>query len=365
LKDSHTEGLIKMSELARLSGVNASTLKYYVKEGLVEIAYKTGPNMAYYHPDSVERVRRIKMLQTEKYYPLAVIRRIIQSGEMDSQELELLDVIHKTGRDSSAVRYSFAEAVRFSGLSRGNAEALLRAGVITPETKGKERLFRDSDVRMLQLAKIRLDAGIPLAQTIASFRVYTDMLKKTAVRDIESLIEDSFLTEAHDTHSIVRIIRTSDETLNEFIMLKRYEFNSAVGSKRVAALDAFIKVFRAYLAGAAALLKSHGYREAGEKAEAVMRMEKCGEPILDAAVQVLINENSGLALSLAACTEANECLRACMEPDVLTGLIRYGWVCLCPKEFAPADVAGETRALSKLFNSDAVAREAEGLLKLR
>ena len=67
--EQDTNGLLKIGELARSSGVSLSTVKYYVKEGLVEIAKKTSRNMAYYHPDSVRRVLLIRSLQKERFYP--------------------------------------------------------------------------------------------------------------------------------------------------------------------------------------------------------------------------------------------------------------------------------------------------------
>ena len=355
MKNQHTEGLIRMSELAKLSGVSASTIKYYVKEGLVEIAYKTGPNMAYYHPDSVARVKRIKMLQTEKYYPLAVIKRLIDSNEFGVHEIELLDVIHKTGRDNSAARYSLSEALRLSGLNREQAETLVRQGVITPVREGRRRMFRESDCRMLALVKTRLDAGIPFEQTLAAFKAYADVLCSAAEQDIEGLISSTLLDSARDTRSIVRIIRTSDDTLNEFIMLKRYEFNSAVGSDRIAALGSFIAAFSAYLTGLCQLLRASGYGAQADLLDRALRKETPGgaDSPLSAAALVMRQANSGLALALSACSKANGVLRRPLPNDngvegdadaLLNSCLHLGWSTLSPREFgAPSGLdAAET-----------------------
>ena len=80
---SETRGLLKISELARASDVSVSTLKFYVKEGLIPIAKKTKRNMAYYHPDCIKSVRLIKYLQKNRYYPLAVIKRLLEQGKPD------------------------------------------------------------------------------------------------------------------------------------------------------------------------------------------------------------------------------------------------------------------------------------------
>ena len=350
------DGLIRMNELSKQSGVSASTIKYYVKEGLVDIAYKTGPNMAYYRPDSVTRVKRIKMLQTEKYYPLAVIKRLIDSNEFDAGEMELLDVIHKTGRDSSTARYSLSEALRMSGLTREQAESIVRAGIVTPLVEGRKRLFRESDCRMLALVKARLDAGIPFAQTLASFRAYADVLQSASAQDIEGLIVDPLLSAAHDTRAIVRIIRTSDDTLNEFIMLKRYEFNSRVGSERIAALGAFTAALQRYLEGLPGLLTRFGYAAQAEAVGFAARGEgafPAGTPLC-VVMQVLRTASSGLALSLAACSQANDVLRRRSSPAAgadgeadapLTHCLALGWATLAPKEFGASDVGATRNAL--------------------
>ncbi len=338
-----------MQELSSRSGVSASTIKYYVKEGLVDIACKTGPNMAYYHPDSVARVKRIKMMQTVKYYPLAVIKRLIDSNEFDAEEIELLDVIHKTGRDSSITRYSFDEALRISELDRAQAEALIDAGVVQPLSDGDERLFRESDCRMLALVKARLNAGIPFSQTLSSFRAYTEVLSRAARQDIEGLIVDPLISSAHNTGDIVRIIRTSDDTLNEFIMLKRYEFNSIIGSERITALSAFIAALRAYVSDLVQIFSDNGYAAQASLLQSALQgaSDESDSPC-SAVARVMRHSSHGLALSLAACSQANAILQSgigangtaaesAAYADVATcamdGALRSGWRTLVPEEF--------------------------------
>lgn len=117
-----------MGELARRAGTTVTTVKYYVKEGLVEPAYKTGPNMAYYDPGCVERIRLIKSLQKERYYPLSVIRDLLDKSGGDQREVDLLDAIHKVGARGGGESYSSGEALRLSGLTRQQAAELARHG---------------------------------------------------------------------------------------------------------------------------------------------------------------------------------------------------------------------------------------------
>ena len=73
MKKNATTDLLKIGDLAKATNTNVSTIKFYVKEGLIQPACKTGPNMAYYSADCIARVQLIKSLQKEHYYPLSVI----------------------------------------------------------------------------------------------------------------------------------------------------------------------------------------------------------------------------------------------------------------------------------------------------
>lgn len=346
MQKTNTDGLLKMSELAAASGVSASTLKYYVKEGLVDIAYKTGPNMAYYHPSSVERVKLIKMLQAEKYYPLAVIKRLIQNGEMDMREIELMDVIHKTGKDSSTIQYTYQEALRQSGLTRAQAELLMAEGIITPVREGRKKLFRESDCRMMQLVKARMDAGIPFEQTLKAFKAYVNVLRAAAQADIQSLISDALMTSPLATRDIVRIIKTSDDTLNEFIMLKRYEYNSDLGSQSLETLGKFTAAFKSFTFRLRQILLSNGYNEQAAALESAAHGSG-KSALLNACAQAIACEKSGLAMSLAACGKANGAVReGRLTPELkeLEAALTLGWICLAPAEFNAGD-AQEAKVL--------------------
>ncbi|MGK2931356.1 MAG: MerR family transcriptional regulator [Solirubrobacterales bacterium] len=57
------DNLLKMSELVEASGVPGATIKHYLREDLLPEPVKTSRNMAYYRPETVERIEMIKRLQ--------------------------------------------------------------------------------------------------------------------------------------------------------------------------------------------------------------------------------------------------------------------------------------------------------------
>jgi AcrR family transcriptional regulator len=68
---------MKISDLERLSGVSRSTIHYYMREGLLTPARRTGATMAYYDKRNLDELRRIRKLK-EEGYPLSFIRDIIR-----------------------------------------------------------------------------------------------------------------------------------------------------------------------------------------------------------------------------------------------------------------------------------------------
>ena len=86
-KKEQTAGLMKAGELAKAAGVSVSTVKFYAKEGLIRAAVKTGRNMAYYDPACVETIQRIRTLQRERFYPLSVIKGLLETPAVAEGEI--------------------------------------------------------------------------------------------------------------------------------------------------------------------------------------------------------------------------------------------------------------------------------------
>jgi DNA-binding transcriptional MerR regulator len=69
---------LKIGEIARKSGVPPSTIRYYVRQGLLPEPIKVNKSMAYYDESCVEKIQAIRHLQEKRYFPLAVIKNILR-----------------------------------------------------------------------------------------------------------------------------------------------------------------------------------------------------------------------------------------------------------------------------------------------
>jgi len=61
------EKLLRIGQLGRLTGETNATLRYWTKEGLLEVAETTGAGYHLYDPAMAERCREIRRLQGERY----------------------------------------------------------------------------------------------------------------------------------------------------------------------------------------------------------------------------------------------------------------------------------------------------------
>jgi DNA-binding transcriptional MerR regulator len=154
--------LVKISQLAELSGVPGPTIKHYLREGLLgEPARKTSRNMAYYDARLAERVKVIKGLQAERFLPLRLIGELLEPAPSATVRADRERAgKRQLGELAPAIR-DLARAGR--GLTRAQVLAslpitaleldyLARLGLVIPETSGGgEPIYRGIDAELLEL----------------------------------------------------------------------------------------------------------------------------------------------------------------------------------------------------------------------
>ncbi len=148
---------VKMSVLARLSGVPAATIKHYVNAGLLPEPTRTGRNMAYYDVSTVERVQRIKELQRTRFLPLKVIRDVLDGvADDDPDETVAASIARVLSAGAESDRRSRAELER-AGLPRKQLDWLLGAGLVRADDDGT---FSGDDLALLRLLGAARKAGL-------------------------------------------------------------------------------------------------------------------------------------------------------------------------------------------------------------
>jgi DNA-binding transcriptional MerR regulator len=123
--------LIKISDLARLSGVPTPTIKHYMREGLLPgPERRTSRNMAYYDARLADRVKVIKELQQERFLPLKIIGDLLEPAPSAAIRSDLDEVQRRQlGALEPAIRAGSTDARR-RRLGRGGSPRRTRAEVL-------------------------------------------------------------------------------------------------------------------------------------------------------------------------------------------------------------------------------------------
>ena len=350
-----TEGLIKIGELARQTGTSLTTLKHYIREGLIQPAVKTGRNMSWYDPSCVETVNMIRMLQKERYYPLSVIRDLLNTENLRRPpEIALLDAIHKVDDTTDPHLFTRAEAVRESGLDNNQLDILSQAGLISAPGKKRSHSYSEEDLAVMRLVRRRLDAGIPLEQSVAALRTYDRALRNAARDDIDLFVE-LIMRPDFSAQTGAHMIRVSDETLDEFVNLRRKEYNRSHGRAYVERLYRFLTQCANAVTALGDVFTTHGFEEAAslccDAADGVFPEDV----VIRECLLMFFGSGSGqsndLISKITACQQSREFFSSVPEgvddlsPEMrlLASSLRCLWLTMAPEVLGCGDKAVASR----------------------
>ena len=348
-----TEGLLKIGELAKETDTSISTLKYYIREGLIRPVVKTGRNMSWYDPSCVETVSLIRMLQKERYYPLSVIRDLLKTDSLHRPpEMALLDAIHKVDDNTDYRVFTENDAVLMSGLERDQINALSEAGLISTSGKKRREVYTEEDLAVMNLVRVRLEAGIPLEQSIEALRIYDRALRSAAHEDIDSFV-DLIMQPDFSAEAGAHMIRISDQTLDEFIMLRRKGYNRSYGKSYVGKLYRFMTQCGAALPKLEKACRAHGFTQAASICAAAAAGSFPENEKTASCLRMFLGNETGQSTDLidkiAACQRGRDffssgiCCDEDCSPDirVLTDSLRCLWLTMAPDVLHCEDSAAE------------------------
>jgi DNA-binding transcriptional MerR regulator len=162
--------LVKMSTLARRSGVPAATIKHYLREGLLpQPDVRSSKNMALYDARLVTRVKAIKELQRTKFLPLKVIKGVLD-GIGPDLDGETANAIQRVLDEMAPLEARTRKQLIEHGVAAEDLDFLRGLGLLTPESPdgpvGDRKLPPDQevyvgdDLRLLRILGESRKAGI-------------------------------------------------------------------------------------------------------------------------------------------------------------------------------------------------------------
>ena len=169
----------RIDEVADRLDLSVDTIRFYQKRRLLPPPTREG-RIAWYGPEHVERLARIRTLQGDGY-SLAVIRRLVD-GELDAADAPLAAAVAGVRDDDGSGPEEFldlAELARRSGVPLPLVEAVEREGLLVPRLHDGVPCYTSADVEIVAAGLRLLEAGFPLPDLLALARDH-----HSATRDI-------------------------------------------------------------------------------------------------------------------------------------------------------------------------------------
>jgi DNA-binding transcriptional MerR regulator len=154
-----------------------SKVRYFEDEQLIKPG-RTKGGYRKFTPKDVSRLELALRLQKEKYYPIHVIRQKLNAIDRGEEVEELAS----SGSAPEAVEVSVAEplsadkAIAMSGLSPEHVAQLENYGLIKSVKRGDGRVYLQSDVQLMTIAKELSQYGIEPRH----LRMYANLAEREA-----------------------------------------------------------------------------------------------------------------------------------------------------------------------------------------
>lgn len=233
------EGLLKVSQVSKASGVSTSAINYYVRIGLLPPPVKTHKNMAYYDTSYIQMIKYIKRLQIQKHLPLERIKEIMAKKikiwrEMSSNPQHTVEEVFgkelSGGRETMDTRRRIMQAGVRLFSSRGyyaTSEkdlvdmAQISMGEFHEYYAGKEDLLLDLAEEGVRVFRMRVSEEIAsVPDMLERIRISIPVAFQIIVenREIYTLyLEESVLTDVSYERKLAQVISSITKDLKATI----------------------------------------------------------------------------------------------------------------------------------------------------
>lgn len=142
--------------------VTASSLRFLEHQGLLSPKRSPGAHRLYSGQD-VARIRLIKRLQSERYYPLDIIRPLLSKLERAQDvdaEMRFLESLYRPQTyDPGFVPLSRRDLAARTGLTSADIARLEEMSLLLPQTSGEGQRYDEDDLKVAELVARELRLG--------------------------------------------------------------------------------------------------------------------------------------------------------------------------------------------------------------
>ena len=235
---------MRMKDLVATTGVPKGTIQYYINEGLIPAPIKTQANMAYYSDDHINAIRLIKELQSKRYLPLSVIKKLIRQ-EKDGLSVDEIQTIAKLDgklfknlHESLTIRkINVKQLSERTGADFKEIKELEMMGILHPQKKGRQKYFDEDDIRIMECWKKLRELGFSkeLGFAPGDFSAYRAVMGTLVEEETKIMLKRTFGKISVD--EMVHMVEEGTPVLNTIIGLIRKRFILETVKKYAAAFS--------------------------------------------------------------------------------------------------------------------------------
>jgi DNA-binding transcriptional MerR regulator len=229
---------LRVEQLSAQAGLSVDTIRYYQSKGLLDPPRREG-RVAWYGPDHLARIARIRSLQ-DRGFTLATIIRLV-NGDLDAADEALVGKLTGTPTHESATPAAApssdvgtppSELLTLSDLAdrTGVPLALLKAfeaeELLIPRRVGSVERYTQEDVESARAGLLLLEWGLPLSELLDLSRRHhsaTVEVARTAV-DMFSTHVRGKLRASEETDHTSRLVEAFMELLPAVTTLVEHHF---------------------------------------------------------------------------------------------------------------------------------------------
>jgi len=160
------EGLMRIDDLAHVTGIAGRTIRFYNTEGLLPPPLMRG-RIAYYTQEHRQILNVIRELKERQHLPLHEIKAFLriraEQGEVQMKLALKQRLLPPLPTGGSPTQFSKEELAERTGISVAAIEELAQQGLLFPGENGGRQLFSGDDLLLLELYQGLERLGLPLA----------------------------------------------------------------------------------------------------------------------------------------------------------------------------------------------------------
>ena len=212
--------LLRIDDLAHLSGVSSRTIRFYNTQGLLPAPIMRG-RVAYYNQEHTLVLGIIRELKEQQNLPLEVIKQLLeiraQHGDVQMNLALKQRLLRTLTGGAQQVRLSKDELSQQAGVVGEEIDELVSQGLLFPSEVEEEVQFSGDDVLLLDLYQSLKQFGLPIALP-ALIRFQLRQLVRSEIASCEQYVlpqwRESGLPLEEQTEQFEKILTLTDTLIS-------------------------------------------------------------------------------------------------------------------------------------------------------